>query len=292
MSGESNKRICFVITPIGDEGTAIRSRSDKVLRHVITPAAIACDYQVVRSDQESQPGMIGSQVIQHILEDPLVIADLTGHNPNVFYELAIRHVVRKPIVQIMEKGERLPFDVSQSRTIFLDHKDLDSAAECREEIIRQIRIVEHDPMKADNPITQAVQLAVLVQSPDPEAKRDAQIISMLQDFTSRLDRLEDLMQPPVNHSYRPNAASRLERSSRYSNRLTKLAQIVLEDPEVSGLSPRELRDFVLFVDTRLPDKIYSDILGDPDLFRSVIRDMLSDWKARQRVSEHAPTAAK
>ena len=40
--------------------------------------------------------MITSQVLQHVTEDALVVADLTGRNPNVFYELALRHAIRKP----------------------------------------------------------------------------------------------------------------------------------------------------------------------------------------------------
>jgi hypothetical protein len=77
-----------------------------------------------RSDKLGEPGIITSQVIKRITEDDLVIADLTELNPNVFYELAIRHMIGKPLVQIMEKGHRLPFDVAAARTVFIDHRDL------------------------------------------------------------------------------------------------------------------------------------------------------------------------
>ena len=53
----------------------------------------------------------------------LVIADLSFHNPNVFYELAVRHVLRKPTVQLMRKIDRIPFDVSQNRTVIIDEED-------------------------------------------------------------------------------------------------------------------------------------------------------------------------
>jgi len=102
--GKSNEvqKSCFVIGPIGESGSPIRSRADRVFRHVIQPAAAACGYfKVIRSDLDARPGMIGSQVINHLLDDDLVIADLTGHNANVFYELAIRHMVQKPVVQII-----------------------------------------------------------------------------------------------------------------------------------------------------------------------------------------------
>ncbi len=182
-----------MIAPIGDPGSPTRLRSDKVIRHVIAPAATECGYEVVRADMDPRPGMIGSQVINRLIDDDLVIADLTDHNPNVFYELAIRHAVQKPVVQIIQVGQRIPFDVIQSRTILLDHTDLDSAAECRAELVRQIRAVEDDPTLVDNPISQAIKLKALDQSPDPEERRDAQILVTLQAVNSRLESLASLV---------------------------------------------------------------------------------------------------
>src|SRR4051812_21831551 len=133
---ESSGKICFVIAPIGDSGTEIRIRSDKVLKHIIAPAATECGYKSLRADHISEPGIITSQVIQHLVEDPLVIADLTGPNANVFYELAVRHAVRMPVVQIIDAAESIPFDVASSRTIRFDYRDLDSAELAGQEIVR------------------------------------------------------------------------------------------------------------------------------------------------------------
>jgi len=69
----------------------------------------------MRADELAEPGIITSQVIQHIVDDQLVIADLTERNPNVFYELALRHALRKPVVQIIHRGEAIPFDVAGMR---------------------------------------------------------------------------------------------------------------------------------------------------------------------------------
>jgi hypothetical protein len=94
MPKDKDTKVCFVIAPIGTEGSDVRVRSDQVLKHIITPAARECGYEPIRADQISEPGLITSQVIQHIVQDPLVIADLTGRNPNVFYELAVRHAIK------------------------------------------------------------------------------------------------------------------------------------------------------------------------------------------------------
>ena len=155
-------KLCFVIAPIGDEGTEVRHRSDQILTHIIDVAAKECGYETLRADKISEPGIITSQIIQPLLDDPLVIADMTGHNPNVFYELAVRHAIRKPVVQLIEKGEKIPFDVAATRIIQVDHHDLDSVAKCHQELTSQIRAVEKDPTDVDTPISAAIDLQQLV----------------------------------------------------------------------------------------------------------------------------------
>jgi len=187
---KQEKKTCFVIAPIGDEGTEIRRRSDQVLKHIMDPAARQCGYdEIIRADKISKPGMITPQIIKHLLEDHLVIADLSNHNPNVFYELAIRHAIRKPIVQLIEIGQTIPFDVSQNRTIRYDPRDWDSAERSKTELIEQIKSVEKNPSDVDNPISITMDLSSLRQSENPVAKSNAEIISMLQDIRTIVTQL-------------------------------------------------------------------------------------------------------
>lgn len=111
------EKVCFVIAPIGDEGSAARKRSDRMFTFVIEPAAKQCGYQAVRAGKILKPGIITDQMIQHVINAPMAVADLTWHNANAFYELAVRHMVKKPLVQMITKGERIPFDVAARRLI-------------------------------------------------------------------------------------------------------------------------------------------------------------------------------
>lgn len=77
-------KLCFVISPIGDPDSETRKRSDQVLRHVVRPAATSCGYKSIRADEIDKPGMITSQVIQHVVNDALVVADLTSAIPTCF----------------------------------------------------------------------------------------------------------------------------------------------------------------------------------------------------------------
>lgn len=155
MTSKSKKQ-CFVISPISKKGTAIRKRSDKVLKKIIEPAAQECDYNVIRADMIPNPGLITSQIIRHLLEDPLVIADLTKHNPNVLYELAFRHVLKKPVVQMIKDGQKLPFDVAAIRTIFYNDNKPKSFADSKKELVKQIRSVENDPTQVDAPFSPTI----------------------------------------------------------------------------------------------------------------------------------------
>jgi hypothetical protein len=193
----STKKNCFIISPIGEDASDIRKRADQVLKHILTPAAQACGYDPIRADKISEPGMITSQVIQHIVDDPLVIADLTGMNPNVFYELAIRHAIRKPLVQIVNKGEKIPFDVAGMRTIPVDHHDLDSVEEAKAEIQKQIKVVEgKKPDQIESPISVSVEIQSLRQSDRPEDRTLAEIVSALSQMRSDVASLDKRLSEP------------------------------------------------------------------------------------------------
>ena len=182
MSEKSKSKNCFVIMPIGDEASDTRRRSDQVLKHIIKPAAELCGYEAIRADEIDKPGLITSQVIQRVIDDPLVIADLSETNPNVFYELAIRHAIRKPLVQIIEKGQRIPFDVAGTRTVHVDHKDLDSVSSAKDEIVRQIKQLEADPNDLETPISISRDLQILKQSDNPKDRGMADLLSVVSEM--------------------------------------------------------------------------------------------------------------
>lgn len=184
------EKICFVISPIGDTDSETRKRSDQVLKHVVRPAVTSCGYAAIRADEIDKPGIITSQVIQHVVNDPLVIADLTERNPNVFYELAIRHALRKPLVQIIRKGDSIPFDVAGTRTISVDHKDLDSVESAKNEIVDQIKALEKDSSDIETPISVSLDLQLLRQSEKPEERSLADLVAAVVDLRASLSGLE------------------------------------------------------------------------------------------------------
>lgn len=149
--------VCFHITPIGFDGSEQRRHADLITGAILQPAMEEIGLRLVRADRIAEPGQITSQVIEHLLFSRLVVADLSYSNPNVFYELAIRHATRKPVVQISRTADAIPFDVGQSRTIRMNMEDIYSFVPQldfhRAEVIRQCRAAVDSEGPTDNTLS-------------------------------------------------------------------------------------------------------------------------------------------
>jgi hypothetical protein len=114
------------------------------------------------------------------VDDDLVVADLTGQNPNVFYELAVRHAAGKPVVHLITSGESLPFDVANQRAIKYA-LDPDSLKKAREDLEAMVQAIEDSGfIAAPNPITSVRDIVIrpIAQAgvTSPDAPRPVDVI--------------------------------------------------------------------------------------------------------------------
>lgn len=112
------EKICFIVTAIGESGTETRDRADEVFSYLIAPVCEELGYKPVRVDQVDAVDNINETIINYLKTAPMVVADMTGHNPNAFYELGFRQAKELPLVPIIQAGNGLPFDVISQRTVF------------------------------------------------------------------------------------------------------------------------------------------------------------------------------
>lgn len=168
------EKVCFIISPIGKEGTDIRQNSDEVLEYIINPVCEKRGYSVIRADKMPNSGLITKAIIEQIIKADLVIADLTGNNPNVFYELAIRHSHRKPAIQIVKGEIKIPFDIANMRTISYD-TTLSGADIAKKELENMISAIE-DGEIVHNPVSE---VSALLNISENSTEENAEILSTL-----------------------------------------------------------------------------------------------------------------
>jgi hypothetical protein len=109
----------FVIQQVGAKDSPERKRADEIYRFIVSPAVKDAGLEPYRADLDLTPGPIAPKMLSELINARLVIADLTGRNPNVFYELGITHSFARPLISIADSASSLPFDTRDERVIEL-----------------------------------------------------------------------------------------------------------------------------------------------------------------------------
>jgi hypothetical protein len=147
-------KLCFVIGPIGARGSDTRTHADRLLKSIVRPViAKRPDFKTERADLLSEPGLITVMMIRRLLTADLVIADLSTHNPNAFYEIGIRHMVQKPIIHMIKEGEKIPFDVSPYSTILFSLETARELKRARTSLAHSVEEVLKPGHKVETPVT-------------------------------------------------------------------------------------------------------------------------------------------
>jgi hypothetical protein len=247
---------CFVICPIGASGSDTRKRSDQIYKHIIKPIVEPFKYTVLRADTIDQSGLITTQIIDKLINADLVIADLTDQNPNVFYELAVRHAANKPFVHLMASGQTIPFDIQGLRAVFFDHTDLDSVHDAKQQLGAMVEAIDQGA-SVETPITYTVDLQQLRQSDNPDAKGIADLIEDVQVIK------RSLMQTQPRGSRA--IAEEHDTLRRFVDLLSMSGRLQAQDKEILLSSKLVTRSYINWVETLMKN---ADPWGSPSLAAS------------------------
>src|SRR6478609_6842971 len=117
----SDNPLCFVLMPFGtkkDPTGGPDINFDSVYEQAIRPAIEAAGMDAIRADEELTGGIIQKPMFERLLLCDFALADLTTANPNVFYELGVRHAVRPATtLAIFARHQSLPFDIAYLRSL-------------------------------------------------------------------------------------------------------------------------------------------------------------------------------
>lgn len=149
---------CFVIMPFGNPKTTpeVADRQATIYKYIEMAVhavrlsdggGVTCH----RADQELRPGEIVTHVIENLVTADIVIADLTGRNSNVFYELGVRHAVGNNTILIAQDIEDIPFDLRNQRAITYSY-DPRELIVLKETLEKAVGEVIKRPDESDNPV--------------------------------------------------------------------------------------------------------------------------------------------
>jgi hypothetical protein len=248
-------KICFIISPLGSQDSEIRRQADGLINAVIRPILNQLDIIAVAPHDIDTPGSITRQVIKHLLEDTLVIANLTDLNPNVMYELAVRHSKRLPVVCVVENGTKLPFDIATERTIFYDN-DMMGVEILKPKLSKAIieAIEESEP---DNPIYRVVKENIMREIAGTD-NAQSYILQRLDDISFQIAKMKQVQtvenqHVTFNNKYRTTLKIRVPEDTNGKNDKTEELKNIIDSIGsifTLNLITNGLFEVILFVESR------------------------------------------
>ncbi len=162
---------CFVIMPIGNQRydgidyseIDLKKKYDDLIKEAILK--IKPKLQLFRADDISMPGSITNDIFTRLMHSNYVIADITLPNPNVYYELGIRHAIRAGTILIKDKTIKSNvFDISHLR--YIEYENTSSGLkELSERLNNAFNWIDANPTTADN---QFLELASFIKYRYPQ----------------------------------------------------------------------------------------------------------------------------
>jgi hypothetical protein len=167
-----NDGTCFVIMPFG-------SWFDQYYEEIYIPAIESAGLIARRADDLYRPSTIVNDIWSLTKDAKVILADLSGKNPNVFYELGLAHAIAKPAVLVSEAIEDIPFDLRGLRVIIYDKNASNWGGVLRSTIKSSITEVLASPLDSVLPTF----LKIKESSSEKSVSRtDKELISLKQDL--------------------------------------------------------------------------------------------------------------
>ena len=196
---ETKKPVCFVLMPISDVHGYDPGHFGRVYEHLIKPSIIGAGFNPIRSDDTTKTDYIVVGIIQKIVESEMVLCDLSARNPNVMYELGIRHAFNKPVTLLRDRKTEKIFDIQGLRyTEYDESLRVDSVQKDQKKILESIK---ETAIADPSSINSVVQLAGIKAAEVPRGQTISPDTHLLLSAIASIDKRFDSVESRTREKY-------------------------------------------------------------------------------------------
>lgn len=189
----TKERTCFVAMPIKRDGTDDFAHFMAIYEQGIKPVVTKMGYKIIRADEVQKTGAITRDIVQWLATANLVVVDLTDLNPNVFYELGVRHALRaNGTIMIIDevRSTIIPFDLGAYRVIQFKG-DLTGIGKLKTQLESFVReLDDNDSGHRDNPVHDTIPSLPLDAVASSRGSVEGELREKLADAQSRIRKYE------------------------------------------------------------------------------------------------------
>lgn len=241
---------CFVIMKFGQKDSPEYELFRSIYEDIIKPAVeeSGLGYTCVRADDIMRPRSIIKDIVEYLWTSEIVIADLTDQNPNVFYELGVRHALKGRTIMLVQSIDDVPFDVRNYRIIEYSPNSPKGFRKVTTEIRNHLEELHNDPKATDSPVLDILPdfihpIIGTTEDCDESYNREIKIVKrniegLLNRFDSevatKLDLVTDVAEVQRNNVERINQIFAQIRPNIFNELFSNLDKIANKVQELSG----------------------------------------------------------
>lgn len=145
-------RKCFVLMPFSSTKSCSEEEWSYIFTGIIKPAVERSGFAFACQRSDAPTGSIIEHILDELNRADLVIADLTDRNPNVFYELGVRHALRDCTILVAQNIADIPFDLRPYAVHVYEWKTETGRRDFRRKIKQVIQSLDGEPSQGASPV--------------------------------------------------------------------------------------------------------------------------------------------
>ena len=188
----NNQKKCFVIMPFSTTKSCTEEKWTEIFEFIIKPAVqeSGLGYECERSVAERENIIKG--ILEALNKANVVIADLTGNNPNVFYEPGVRHTLANRTILIAQGEEHIPFDLRPYPVAFYSESPA-KIAKFKKDIKKKLEDIEKNPDRSDSPVADFLKERNVVLLSSEKKRNLAALTALISELSYNIDAVDSIL---------------------------------------------------------------------------------------------------